>query len=101
MSTEPRTPWQDLQDIAESIGYECRFELGEVQHPPKICAPTPHDWDWPMTTTPMPEDMDEALVCRVHPEQWWPCTTFRDHGGITPQAATVENVFTFRPVNEA
>lgn len=98
MTTE-RTPWDDVQELAATIGHEAFFDLREVEHKPLVCEPWPHDDpEWPTADYRyMPDDMDEPTVCRVHDTEWWPCDTFTNHGGITHRPPTVESVFVVRP----
>lgn len=97
-----RTPWDDIQQLAESVGYIAGFELQRVEHPDLVCEPERlylDDYEYPseVVGTPMPDDMDEPTVCAVHTGEWWPCETFRERGGITRRPATVENVLVVAP----
>lgn len=82
--SEPRTPWDDVQDLMASIGHEARFEHVLQPRPPLVCEPIEVDWDSPPAQR-MPDevfDQDELRQCRVHHDEWWPCETFRERGGV-------------------
>src|SRR4051812_6788738 len=98
--SEPRTPWDDIQDLMASIGHEAHFEPALVPRPPLVCEPVEVDWEWPPAQR-MPDsvwEQDEIQACRVHRDEYWPCETFRERGGVTPQEPHWVNQLVTRPV---
>lgn len=97
---EPRTPWDDLKALTAEAGMEMSFEIRPVEQPPLVCEPMPHDFDWPGAVRwPMPEDMDEPTVCRVHHDEWWPCTAFREGRGVQHRPPVETSVLVVRPTD--
>jgi hypothetical protein len=100
--TEQRTPWDDVQDIATSIGHEAFFEPRVITPPPVFCEPqTPNhvvdpDFGWPYPKGIEP-DVDDPEVCRVHDDEWWPCAAVRAGRPVTFPPAQVQNVLVMRP----
>lgn len=96
-----RTPWDDIQDLAETTGRETFFETQVITPPPVFCEPTWYDSEWPPEES-MPEHVfmaDEIRVCRVHHE-YWPCSAVRAGRPVTFPPAQAQNVFVFRPKEE-
>lgn len=96
--TEQRNAWEDIQDLAEAIGYETLFEPRMVTPPPVFCEPTWYDSEWPPEES-MPEHVfmaDEIRVCQVH-DEYWPCSAVRAGRPVTFPPPTVESVLVCRP----
>lgn len=102
--SEQRTPWDDIQAISASIGYETFFEPQMVTQPPVFCEPqTPNhvadpDFGWPHPKGIEP-DVDDPEVCRVH-DEWWPCAAVRAGRPVTFPPARAESVLVMRPIEE-
>lgn len=85
-----RTPWDDVQDLMASIGHEVRFEPTLVPRPPLVCEPmTEYAWD---------DEGTAWTYCRVHLDESWPCTAFREGRGVTPQDPHWVNQLVTRPI---
>ncbi len=98
MSDEPRSAWDDVQDLAASIGHEAFLEAVMRDRPPLVCRPEPVDFDWSPPHGWMPDELDEPLCCAVHPTEWWPCEAFTAGRGVTPQDPEMVQQLVIRPV---
>lgn len=85
---EPRSVWDDLRGLANSIDHVISFEHEVRPRPPLVCEPM------------MEYDRNEdeiGRVCRIHQEQWWPCQAFREGRGVQKLGPETVQVLTMRP----
>lgn len=93
--------WNDLHELATSLGFEITFETREIVRPPTPCTPRAYDSELP-PPHPWPDDWfysENLTVCAVHNE-FWPCTVIQLNGGYTYYQPQVEHVMVVRPKKE-